>query len=502
MKRTAIVIGGGPNGLTAAAMLAKHGVSVTVLEARDRVGGLCAPLEVGDGYRVPGLIHDTRGVREGIVDVLGLARHGFKRRRKPLRICAPAADSDPIWLEADAIDGNVSDADRKAHRQLRGFIDRVAPVLRDLLNRRPPDPTGQVLPLLRTGLRVRRLGANDMLELLRVAPSCVADWMRDTYQSERLRAAVALPTVFGEYAGVWSAGTAANLLFAEASANREVAGGPSALIDALKRCAESHGASVRTGARVTRIVTEKSTARAVIVDGEELDAQIILSTVDPKVTFLELIGAQRLPIALTRDITNVRARGTTAKLHLALDAPLTLEDGTELEALRTGETLDDIERAFDPIKYRDFARKPVLDVLVPSMEDKSLAPEAGHHVVSALVHGAPFDVEGGWTEDKKAELQKAAIAAIAEHCPSVGDHIVAADLLSPADIAQDYGISAGNIYHGERALDQLLFMRPTVDCANYATPVAGLFIGGAGSHPGGTLSCAQGLLAARAALDA
>lgn len=502
MKQKAIIIGGGPNGLTAAAMLAKQGVNVTVLEARDRVGGLCAATDFGDGYRVPGLLHDTRGVREGIADVLGLARHGFKRRRKPTKICAPSIEGDPIWLEADAIDGNVSDADRKAHRKLRGFIARVAPVLRDMMNRKPPSPAGDVLPLLRTGFRVRRLGGDDMLELIRVAPTCVADWMRDTYESERLCAALALPAVIGEFAGVWSAGTAANFLFAEASANDEVIGGPAAVISALQRCAEGHGATLRTNARVSRIVTENGAAKAVVVDGEELDANLIVSTIDPKITLLDLVGEHRLPVDLATDIRNFRARGTTAKLHLALDAPLTLEDGTELEALRTGETLDDIERAFDPIKYRDYARKPVLDVRVPSMEDKSLASEEGHHVVSALVHAAPFAPDGGWNDDKRMRLRDAAIAAIAKYCPSVTDHIVAEELLTPEDIAKEYGSSEGNIFHGERALDQLLFMRPSVDCAEYATPVKNLFLGGAGNHPGGPLSCAQGLLAARAALEA
>lgn len=502
MNERAIVIGGGPNGLTAAALLAKHGVSVTLLEARRRVGGLAGPIDIGEGYRVPGVLHDTRGVRAGIADVLGLAGHGLRRRKKPIRICAPSREGDPIWLEADTLDGAVSDADRKGHRELRGFIDRVAPALRDMMNRPPPDPTGDVLPLFRTGLKVRRLGAADMLELLRVAPMCVADWMRDTYETERLRAAIALPAVIGEYAGVWSAGTAANLLFAETCATREVTGGPAALIEALERCAEANGVSIRTEARVTGIITEKGRARAVVVDGEELVAGIIVSTIDPKVTLLELIGAHRLPVALGADIDNFRARGTTAKLHLALDAPLTLENGTAIEALRTGETLDDIERSFDPLKYRRCATKPVVDVWVPSMENASLAPEPGHHVVSALVHGVPFALDGGWTDEAKSKLVDAAIAALAVHCPSVTDHIVETALLTPADIAEEYGITEGNLFHGERALDQLLFMRPTVDCAHYATPVKGLFLGGAGSHPGGALSCTQGALAARAALEA
>ncbi len=501
MKRKAIVIGGGPNGLAAATTLGKLGLSVTVLEARAELGGLAAAIEVGEGYRVPGIVHDTRGLRDGVVDALGLGHHGLTRRREPLRICAPSRRGAPIWLAGARLEGAVTARDERAHRELLGFIERVGPVLRDLSDRPPPDPTGEVLPLLLTGLRVRRLGASDMMELLRVAPSCVADWMRDTYETERLRAAMALPAIFGELAGVWSAGTSANLLFAEASAGPAVEGGPAAVITALTKAAAAQGATLRTEARVSRIITERGVAKGVVVDGETIEASLIVSSIDPKVTFLQLIGEQRLPLDLGADIRNFRARGTTAKLHLALDGPLTLEDGTELEALRTGETLDEVERAFDPMKYGRAATEPVLDVWVPSMRDASLVPEEGHHVVSALVHGAPFAVAGGWDDAQKTRLYDAAVAALAAYCPGVTERIVASELLTPADIAAEYGISEGNLFHGERALDQVMFMRPTVDCARYATPIEGLFLGGSGSHPGGPLSLTQGVLAARAAAE-
>jgi phytoene dehydrogenase-like protein len=532
--KSAIVIGGGHNGLTAAALLAKSGVKVTVLEAQERTGGLCARYFFGEGaeahadtdddeggkakaYTVPGFFHDTSGVREAVVDHLGLGRYGLARRKAPIRIHAPRADAsvpgrgggEPIWIEGSEIGGAVGDKDRAGHKAHRAFIDRVSPVLRALLDRAPPDPTGEVWPLLLTGLKVRRLGSADMLELLRVAPMCVADWMRDTYDTERLRAARAVPALEGAFGGVWSAGTASTLLFKEATKEPEVAGGPAALARALLRCAVAQGVTIRTSCRARRIHLKAGRARAVSFSAsgqvETLEADAILSTVDPKQTFLALVGEQRLPLDLATDIRNFRARGTIAKLHLALSGPLALADGTEIEALVTGDTLDDLERAFDPLKYGTYATAPILDVRVPTVADPKLSPVDGHHVVTALVHFAPQTLEahgdGAWTDEHRDALMEAAIAQLSRHCPAVGSQIVAKELWTPADIASRYGTTGGHIHHGEPALDQLLFMRPTVDCANYATPIPGLFLGGSGSHPGGGATCAPGALAARTILS-
>jgi phytoene dehydrogenase-like protein len=522
--KTAIVIGGGHNGLTAAAMLAKMGLKVTLLESNERTGGLCARYtfggdgaanaddeesgaRAGGGYTVPGFFHDTRGVREAIVDVLGLSRFGLARRTTPLRIHGPRAEGAAVWSEGTAIGGAVTDKDQAGHARYRAFIDRIAPIVGDLLDRPPPDPTGEVWPLLMTGLRVRRLGSGDMHELLRVAPMCVADWMRDVYDTERLRAARAIPALEGMFGGVWSAGTGATLLFKEALAGAEIAGGPAALAKALLRCAVQNGVTIKTDATVCQIHLEGGRARAVTFtvpgeahSAERIEADVILSTVDPKKTFLQLVGEQRLPLDLATDIRNLRSRGTMAKLHLAIDGALALADGTEVEALVTGDTLDEVERAFDPLKYGTFADKPVLDVRVPTVADPQLSPVPGHHIVTALVHFAPHDLPGGWTDPHRHALRDAAIAQLARYCPKLPSQIVAQDLMTPEDIANRYGTTDGHVHHGEHALDQLLFMRPSVDTANYATPIPGLYLGGSGSHPGGGVTCAPGALAAKTIL--
>jgi phytoene dehydrogenase-like protein len=495
-----VVIGGGHNGLTAACLLAKRGEKVILLEARAHAGGLAASEHFAEGYRVPGILHDTRGVRDAIVDALGLERFGLKRESEPLRICAPSEEGEPLWISDDAVEGSDEQA---AYRRFRAFIARVRPALSALLDREPPEPTRELWPLLQAGLRVRRLGASDMFELLRVAPMCVADWMRDSFASERLSAALALPAMEGGFVGPWSPGTAALLLLREAAAGRAIAGGPAALVDALVQAAASYGVEVRTDSAVTHLelgADHRAVTGVTLASGERIPASRVLATCDPKQLFSKLIGAERLPVLLAEDARRLRARGTTAKLHLGLSGALELADGTVVEALRTGETLDDLERAFDPAKYGELPSRPALDVWVPSMRDPSLVDERGHQVVSILVHQVTHDLAGGWDAALRERLADSVVAELARYCPALANRIVAREVLAPPDLAERYRLTQGHIHHAEHALDQLHFMRPTVDCAKYASPIAGLYLGGSGSHPGGGITCAPGALAARAML--
>ena len=497
-----IVIGAGHNGLTCAALLAKAGRKVTLLEARDRIGGLAAKEDFGDGYAVPGILHDTRGVREQVVDSLGLAQFGLKRAEKSLRIAAPRADGSTLWLEGDVMEGEQSAKDADYYRGYREFIARVGPTLRRLLDQPPPDPAGSLWPLLKTGIGVRRLGAVDMVELARVAPMAVADWMRDLFEEERVGAAIAAGAIEATFFGPWSAGTALTLLLREAVALREIVGGAAAVSDALRQAAEAQGVTIRCAAPVRKIRATSTGVEGVVLDsGEQLDATCVVSSCDPKQTFLELVGSNRIPVRLADDIRALRARGTTAKVHLALNGPLELSDGTEIAALRSGDTLDQIERAFDAVKYRGFSERPVLDVRVPSQDDATLCPE-GHHVVSIMVHYAAYALEGGWTDEQRDALGDNVVRELVRYCPSVRERIVEREVLTPHDLAERYRLTNGHLHHGEHAADQLLFMRPSVDCADYTTPIPGLFLCGSGSHPGGGVTCAPGALAAKAILRA
>lgn len=495
-----VVIGAGHNGLSCAATLARAGRKVLVLEARELIGGLAARESFAEGYAVPGVLHSSGGVPEALLASLDLRAHGLARRQTPLEIVCPQPEGPPLSLCGEQLSGPLAEGDAESYAAFRAFIARVAPVVRKMLDKPPLDPLGAYWPLMLTGLSVRRLGKQDMIELLRLGPMCVADWMRDSFAGEHLRAALAVPALEASFTGPWSAGSAANLLLRQCSDAGELQGGPAALVDALAASLKAAGGQIRTGARVERILLADGRVRAVqLQGGEELACETVLASCDPKQAMLELVGSQWLQSSFGEELRNIRCRGTTAVIRLALSGALELEDGRAVEALRTGTSLDALEKAFDPVKYGRFAEEPILDVRVPSMADASLAP-AGHHVVSILAHAAPFELEGGWQDEAREALGDAVQNELARFCPKLGERLVAREVLTPADLAERYGLSGGHLHHGEHALDQLMFLRPTARCSQYRTPVPGLWLAGSGSHPGGGLTGMPGHLAAKACL--
>jgi phytoene dehydrogenase-like protein len=503
-RDTVVVVGGGHNGLTCAALLAKAGRPTVLLEAREVLGGLAAMETFAGDFRVPGLLHDTSRVRDSVVDTLALRRHGLERRTDPVAVMAPRQQGEPLWIRGDRVTGSVASGDDRRYRAFRQLLARLSRAIAPLMTAPPPDPSGAIWPLLGAALRVRRLGAADMIELLRLAPMCAADWMRDAFEGERLRAAVAAPALTGSFAGPWSAGTAATLLLSEcvaASEPGEIVGGPAALTASLEAAARAYGVQIRTGTRVTgiRLDSDGGVEGVDLQDGDAVEAGTVVATCDPRQTFLELVGADQLPAGLARAVGNIRMRGTTAKVHLGIKGKLETGDDQAVEAIRTGETLDQLEQAFDAVKYGRISEPPVLDVRIPSIADASLCPE-GHHVVSIIAHFAPTDRRGGWTEAERDALGDAVVAELARTFPDLPEQIVAREVLTPADLQTRYALTGGHIHHGEHAPDQLLFMRPVPQCARYRSPIEGLYLGGSGSHPGGGITCAPGALAARALL--
>lgn len=510
----AIVIGAGQNGLAAAVRLARAGKRVIVLERRDRIGGLAGATEIAPGYTVPGILHDEGLVSPRAVAGLGLERHGLAWREAPPTFLAEAGgrgillDRGPARADGELRARSPHDAD--AYPRYRAFLSRLRPLVGKLMSSPPPPLSpkgaGDYWEVATKGLALWRLGRHDTLELMRVAPMCVADFLNEQFTTALLVEGLAAPAVIGTFAGPWSAGTNTNLLMLEAAPGRHVAGGPPALIAALERAARAAGVEIRTGAEVSRIRIENGRASGVTVasngNGEELHAATVISSCDPKRTFLELIPPGTLPIRIEEEYRRIRSRGTAAKVHLALSGPLELaaRPGERFESIRIGGGhVDDLERAFDAVKYREVAARPHLEVRVPTVADPSLAP-AGHHVVSILVSYVSHEVDGGWTEARRAALLEAVLATLEAHAPGVRRRIVAQELLTPADLAERYALTGGQLHHGEPALDQMLVLRPTPSAARYATSVPGLFLGGSGSHGGGGVTCTAGWLAAEAAL--
>jgi phytoene dehydrogenase-like protein len=510
-RASVVVIGAGHNGLAAAARLAAAGRRVIVLERRDTVGGLAGAIEFHPGYRVPGVLHDEGLVSARAVARLGLERHGLAWRPAPPVLLAES-EGPGILLDGDleraaAEIGARAPADAEAYRRYRAFLARLRPLVERLTTTPPPalSPSGaaQWWDVARLGLGLRRLGRDAALELVRVAPMCVADFLNERFTTPLLVAGLAAPAVVATWAGPWSAGTATNLLLAEAARGRCVAGGPAALVAALERAARAAGAEIRVGAEVARIRVAAGRALGVtLACGEDLDAAAIVATCDPKRAFLELVPPGGLPLGVEEEYLRIRARGTAAKVHLALSGPLELaaRPGQLLEHVRIGgDHVDDLERAFDAVKYREISVRPHLEVRVPTVADPGLAP-AGHHVASILVSYAPHDLAGGWSEARRSDLLALALATLEGHAPDLRRRLVAHQVLTPADLESEYRLTGGQLHHGEPALDQLFVLRPTPSAARYATSVAGLYLGGSGCHPGGGVTCAPGLLAAETML--
>lgn len=507
------IIGAGHNGLTAACVLAKAGRRVVVLERREITGGMCAAEEFHPGYRTSGLLHDTLQVRPAVVEALRLDQHGLDFvPAPPMLLAGPDGAGVTIHPSDDATAASiatVSARDAERWREYRGLIGRVRPAIEPLLNDTPPDvgaigtlQSGSLGTLLKSAMSFRKLGRREMAELLRVPPMCLADWLNEWFESDLLKAGLAHGALVGLWAGPWSPGTAANLLLAECTAGNAVKGGAGALAFALERAARHHGAEIRTSTAVASIAMSGGAAVGVVLEtGEVIEAVAVAASCDPRTLFLDLIPAGLLGVAVEHRAGVVRARGTTAKVHLALDRRLEFaaKPGERVERARTATTLDDLERAFDPVKYGRASEHPVLDIHVPAVANPAAAPD-DCDAVSLLVHFAPHALAGGWTDEARERLGDAAVAALERVAPAAGKAVVAREVLTPADIALRYGASGGHIHHVEHALDQLA-IRPTLETMRYATPVANLYLCGSGSHPGGGVTCAPGALGAAAILS-
>lgn len=502
----AIVIGAGHNGLVCAALLARAGKKVIVLEAASEVGGAARTRAIADGYSVSGCAHLLYQLQPGVVRDLGL---DIDLAARKMGTVALSRDGAHVRLNGGKVDG-VSQSDTANMRAFHRRMTRFADLLQTYLNQPPPRLGGGTsrdwMTLARLGLDLRRLGKTEMREFLRLIGMNIFDEVEERFESPLLRGAISLDAVLGTHLGPRSPNTILTYLYRLCGNHGTLdlpAGGMGRVGEALANCARNHGAIIRTGMPVTRIVVDNGRAAGVETgSGETFASWTVISNADPKATILSLTGSRHVETGFTRRIHNIRMRGNAAKLHLALDG-LPAFDGLEKkdfgDRLLIAPDANYVERAFNPAKYGEYSTRPVLEITFPSFRDASLAP-TGKHVLSAIVQYAPYDLNEGWNDAAREAFLDTTLAAIEEYAPDLRQRISASEILTPVDIEREFRITGGHWHHGELTLDQFLFVRPVGGFAQYAMPLEGLYLCGAGAHPGGGISGAAGRNAARAIL--
>lgn len=501
-----VVIGGGHNGLTAAAILSRENKKVLLLEKRSVLGGIAAGEEFYPGYRTIGLLHDTSGVRSKVIKALNLEKFGLKTKKARSTVSILSKDGKCLHLYSDVEKAskeiaNFSKKDAEAYKEYRGFIDKISGFIHGLMDEMSPDISNlggkQIWDLAKKGMALKNLGKKTMMEFLKVAPMSVADFLNEKFETDFIKAGIAGPAIYGSYTGPWSSYTTLNLLLWECAANECIIGGPQALVEALEKAAKEAGVDIRTDADVDKISLDenRNVSGVKLANGEEILAPIVTCSCTPRETFYELLLPNQIDYSLEHAIQHYRARGTTAKVNLAIDNKIILNDAGSVEFARTGNSFDEMERAFDSVKYRRFSDEPILDIHIPSVTDSSLAP-SGHAVVSILVHFAPHHFDEGWSDKTKNKLLYITIKTLEHYAPNVSSSVVGSEVLSPVDLEERYSLTNGHIFHGEHAVDQLI-TRPIPSCARYTTPISGLYLCGSGSHPGGGITCMPGYLGAK-----
>jgi phytoene dehydrogenase-like protein len=513
----AIIIGAGHNALVAAFYLAKAGRRPLVLEKHAHVGGGAITTEIHPGFRCPRLSHEIL-IDEQIVSDLDLKRHGVDFIAVPTLACAPSPGRPTLVLHDDIAASvaslrAINAKDAAAYASFRASIERLASVIGATFDSPPPDidsPSASDLwSLLKTGRRFRSLGKRDGYRLLRWLPMPVSDLMIEWFEDERLQAMLAGPGVSGTMLGPRSAGSSLVLLLREACRRRaggrtiRARGGPGAVTTAMATAARAAGAEIRTGATVERIVVKSDRVTAVVADGREIPCGTVLSGLDPKTTFLQLVDPAELAPEFATKVRNYRASGTVAKVNLALASLPAFHGLTDpivaAGRIHIGPDLDYLERAFDSVKYGEVSSSPWLDITIPSIVDTELTPK-GAHVASIYTHYSPFALRGTDWATAKDVLLAHTLDTLETYAPGIRSLIVAADVMTPPDLQVAIGLSGGHMFHGELALDQLFTMRPLLGHARYGSPIRGLHLCGAATHPGGFMTGTSGRLAAQAVL--
>lgn len=510
----AIVIGGGHNGLVTAAYLAKAGRRVLLLEQRDVLGGAAATEEVFPGCRVNTGAVDASLFADEIVRDLFLKMAGLHFVEGKVAVFAPQPDGRSLTLYPDvhktaqeiARLGYPQDAQK--YPAFVQQVNRLTAVLQTMMLIPPPDLHALSLSDLiawgKVVLQTRRLGDKEMMELLRLLPMPVAEYLEEWFQSAVLQGAIGAAGVTGSHLGPMGGGTALMMLYQASRGfgrSRFVLGGMGQLAQALAGAARQNGAEIRLHTAVARILlNEENAAIGVrLADGTDILADAVLSSLDARRTFFHLVGAQYLEPRFMRQVRAIRYRGSTARVNLLLNG-LPQFNGQESAAqlsghIRIAPSLTYVEKAYDAAKYGRFSPQPYLNATISTLADPTLAP-AGQHLMHITMQYAPYHLRDGDWESERERLGDHIIATLAQYAPNLPALVANRQVITPLDWEKQYGLTEGSIMHGQMGLDQLLVLRPVPGWSQYRTPIANLYLCGAGTHPGGGVTGAPGYLAA------
>jgi len=519
----AVVVGGGHNGLTAAAYLARAGLSVLVLERRAIVGGCCVTEEIAPGCRVSTTSYIASMLRPEVIAELGLANHGLRMIPCDPAIQVPFPDGQviPWWAEpqrAQAEFRKISVKDAERFAQVDAQLKKLARYLQPFFLEPPPEiGTGSItgwVDLFRVGRRFRGISSAEIAQLISFLTGSLGEFLDHNYESGKMKTLFLANNVYGKHGGPYQPGTAIGLLFHLLSGGEHelqgfyghVIGGMGSITQALAAAGQKLGVEIRTSAPVAQIDLRNGRARSVVLeDGSEIRARVVLSNADPKRTFLKMIAANELPEDFVFAIRGIRMDGPCAKVNFVLaEEPRftgTPAERTPLE--RTFYTLvpslEFAERCYDITKFGEIPEELWVDCVVSSNADNSLAPP-GRHILTCFVQYVPYRLRDGNWDDKRELLGDRVVKKIGEYAPNVPNAIVARQVLTPLDLERTYGLTEGNIFPGDLRLEQLFFMRPVPGWAQYRTPIDGLYLCGAGTHPGGGVTGAPGRNAAHQVL--
>ncbi len=516
MKYDVIIIGAGHNGLVAAATLGKAGKKVLVLERRKLVGGASVTEEIFQGFHYSTCAYSPGLFQESISQDLQLRKFGYETIEFDPVLFAPLASGASLmfWKDMAKTQESIaqySKSDAENYPVFENRISHYVSLIRPLLTNALPDPAtagmGDAGELLRLAWKMRKVRKKDVLQLLRILPMPVADLLNENFEYDHLKGVLASEGIMGSFYGPRSAGSVYVMMYLRMGRGNGsgqawplIRGGMGALSEAIAQSARSCGVEIRTESDVKKILIKNGTALGVVLnEGDEILSDVVVSNADAKRTFLKLVDPVQLEPGFVLKVRNIKSRGVSAKVNLALDRYpqwKALKDNIQPANICIAPNMNYLERAFDDAKYGEYSRAPFLDIAIPSVMDPTLAPE-GKHVMSVYVLFAPYHLKHGDWNAMRELFADQVIQTIEQYAPGFGDSILHRQVITPLDLENTYGLTEGHIHHGELSLDQLFFMRPVPGFSRYKTPIQGLYMCSAAAHPGGGVTGIPGSLAAR-----